>query len=532
MITDIIYGKEARSEILEGAEKVAKAVIVTLGGKGKNVVIQGKQKADLPRTTKDGVTVARAIRLWDNPTDQGAHLLQEVAEKTNTDAGDGTTTSILLAYELIKQGLKTIDEGANPALVAKGMRAAGERFVKELENVRIEVSEETIKDVAAVSANNDKELGELIGETLWNVGSKGTVIVEGGGNYASEVEYTTGNVLETGLAHPDFGFDKGRFIAENPYVFISDLKLEKLGDIRPVLEIALRENRPLVLIGGSLGGEAMKTVVKNFIERNLLVCYMDAPYTGVMRLHAMSDLAKNLGGTYFNEAMGTSVHDIGISDVKLGECSRVVIDTERAKFIGGNGDKQVITKHIKELNDEIDECKDDLKKQAIKERLSRLQGKVATIKVGGTTKIEIQEKKDRVEDAVNASRAALDEGIIAGGGIAYLYGSDWINKNMLAKMDMELDFRKGVSIVSQALEKPYEQILVNAMIENTDKYYKKVIKQIESLTLGYDVVGEEFVDMLQKGIVDPVKVVRVCIENSISLASLFMTTEALIYHQQ
>ena len=516
---DIKYSDEARRAILKGVEQLAKAVKVTLGPSGRNVSIE--KKFGSPTITKDGVTVAKEVELKDPFENIGAQLVKEVASKTSDVAGDGTTTATILAEAIFREGLKQITAGANPMEVKRGIDKAVEKVVEELKKMSKEVEgKKEISEVGAISANNDKEIGEKIAEAMDKVGKDGVITVEEAKGIETYVEVVEGMQFDRGYISPYFvtNADKMETVLEDPYILLHDKKISAIKDILPVLEKVAQHGKPILIIAEDVEGEALATLVVNKIRGTLQVAAVKAPGYGERRKAMLEDIAILTGGRVISEEAGMKLENAQLSD--LGRAKRVVITKDDTTIVEGAGKKEDIEARIKQIKAQIEETKSDYDREKLQERLAKLSGGVAVIYVGAATETEMKEKKARIEDALHATKAAVEEGIVPGGGVALLRAS-----KVLDDIDLEGDQKVGAEIVRKALAEPLRQIAENAGLEGS-----LVVEEVKKLEAnkGLNAATGEYVDMLEAGIIDPTKVERVALQNASSIASLLLTTEAVI----
>jgi chaperonin GroEL len=517
---EVVYSDKARNELLAGVEKLADAVRVTMGPKGRNVLLQRSFGA--PHITKDGVSVAKEIELKNAVENMGAQLVKEVASKTADEAGDGTTTATVLAHAIFKEGLKYITAGANPVMVKRGMDKAVEAIIAELKNMSKTVeNKEQIAQVATISANNDKKIGELIAEAMDKVGKDGVITVEEGKSLQDELEVVEGMQFDRGYLSPYFVTDTEKMVAElnDAYILLYDKKISNMKDLLPLLEQMVQGgNKPLLIIAEDIDGEALATLVVNKLRGVLNVCAVKAPGFGDRRKAMLQDIAILTGGQVISEELGRTLESATLAD--LGQAGRVVVDKENTTIVDGKGDKNTIDARIAQIKKEIEETSSDYDREKLQERLAKLSGGVAVIKVGAATETEMKEKKDRVDDALSATKAAVEEGIVIGGGAAILKAADKINVN--AEDD---DEKIGIDIVKKAVEAPIKQIATNAGFEAGVVAMK--VKEADANT-GFNAASGEYVDMFEAGIIDPTKVERIALQNAISVGSLLLTTEAAV----
>jgi chaperonin GroEL len=517
---EVVYSDVARNELLAGVEKLADAVRVTMGPKGRNVLLQRSFGA--PHITKDGVSVAKEIELKNPVENMGAQLVKEVASKTADEAGDGTTTATILAHAIFKEGLKYITAGANPVAVKRGMDKAVETIIAELKNMSKTVeNKEQIAQVATISANNDKKIGELIAEAMDKVGKDGVITVEEGKSLQDELEVVEGMQFDRGYLSPYFVTDTEKMVAElnDAYILLYDKKISNMKDLLPLLEQMVQGgNKPLLIIAEDIEGEALATLVVNKLRGVLNVCAVKAPGFGDRRKAMLQDIAILTGGQVISEELGRTLESATLAD--LGQAGRVVVDKENTTIVDGKGDKAAINARIAQIKKEIEETTSDYDREKLQERLAKLSGGVAVIKVGAATETEMKEKKDRVDDALSATKAAVEEGIVIGGGAAILKAAAKIS------VDAEdADEKIGVDIVKQAVKAPIKQIATNAGFEAGIVALK--VEEADENT-GFNAATGEYVNMFEAGIIDPTKVERIALQNAVSVGSLLLTTEAAV----
>ncbi len=517
---EIHFSDIARGELFEGVKKLADAVKVTMGPRGRNVLIQ--KSFGSPSITKDGVSVAKEIELPHAVENMGAQLVKEVASKTADEAGDGTTTATVLAYNIFKEGLRNITAGANPIEVKRGMDKAAEAIVAELKSISKEVKDKKeIAQVATISANNDPRIGELIAEAMEKVGKDGVITVEEGKSLQDELEVVEGMQFDRGYLSPYFVTDteKMEAVLENAYILLYDKKISNMKDLLPILEkIVQTGNRPLLIIAEDVEGEALATLVVNKLRGTLNVCAVKAPGFGDRRKAMLEDIAILTGGQVITEELGRTLENATLED--LGQADRVVVDKENTTIVGGKGDKALVEARIKEIKALIEKTTSEYDKEKLQERLAKLAGGVAVIKVGAATETEMKEKKDRVDDALAATKAAVEEGIVIGGGTALIRAAKKVD------LDLEGDEKIGAEIILRAIKAPLKQIAENAGFDAGVVANK--VEEAEDENIGFNAATGEFVDMFEAGIVDPAKVERVALQNAVSVASLLLTTEATV----
>ncbi|MBW8005394.1 MAG: chaperonin GroEL [candidate division NC10 bacterium] len=513
------YDEDARRATLRGIDQLARAVKVTLGPKGRNVVLDKKWGA--PTITKDGVTVAKEIELEDPFENMGAMMVREVASKTSDVAGDGTTTATVLAEAIYREGQKNVTAGANPMALKRGIDKAVERVVAELKKLSTPTKgKKEISQVATISANNDPTIGNLIAEAMEKVGKDGVITVEEAKGMETNLDVVEGMQFDRGYLSPYFVTDPERMevVLENPYLLINEKKVSNMRDILPVLEQIAKLGRPLLIVSEDVEGEALATLVVNKLRGTLNAAAVKAPGFGDRRKEMLNDVAILTGGAVISEETGTKLENIRLED--LGKCKKVVIDKETTTIIEGAGDNKVIQGRIKQIRTQIEDTTSDYDKEKLQERLAKLAGGVAVIKVGAATEVEMKDRKARVEDALNATRAAVEEGIVAGGGVAYLRAVKGLDALKLGG-----DEKIGSDIIRRALEEPIRQIAINAGAEGSIVVQKVLGK---TGNFGFNAETEEYEDLMEAGIIDPTKVTRIALQNASSIASLMVTTEALV----
>jgi len=519
MAKELKFNQEARNSILEGVNILADAVKVTLGPKGRNVVLE--KSFGSPVVTKDGVTVAKEIELEDHFQNMGAKMVKEVASKTSDTAGDGTTTATLLAQAIFREGYKIVAAGANPMDIKRGIDYAVEEVVKELRKLSKPVKDQKeISQVGTISANNDPTIGNIIAEAMNKVGKEGVITVEEAKGMETTLEVVEGMQFDRGYISPYFVTDpeKMEVVLENPLILLYEKKISGMKDLLPLLEGTAKAGRSILIIAEDVEGEALATLVVNKLRGTLKCAAVKAPGFGDRRKAMLEDIAILTGGTAVFEDVGIKLENVKLSD--LGTAKKVVIDKDNTTIVEGAGKPSAIEGRIKQLRVQIEETTSDYDREKLQERLAKLAGGVAVIKVGAATETEMKEKKARVEDALHATRAAVEEGIVPGGGVAYLRCLP-----ALKKIKLEGDRQTGVEIVLKALEEPIRQIAENAGKEGS--VVAERVKQ-EKGAFGFDADKEEYTDMIEAGIVDPTKVVRFALQNAASVASLLITTEAVV----
>jgi chaperonin GroEL len=520
MAKEINYSDNARNRLYSGVQQLADAVKVTMGPRGRNVLIQKSFGA--PAITKDGVSVAREIELEDAIENMGAGLVKEVASKTADEAGDGTTTATVLASSIFKEGLRNITAGANPVAVKRGMDKASEAIIAELKNITKEVKDKTeIAQVATVSANADEVIGNLIAEAMDKVGRDGVITVEEAKGINDELDVVEGMQFDRGYLSPYFVTNSQKMLVEleNPYILLFDKKITNLKDLLPVLEGVQKSGRPLLIIAEDVEGEALATLVVNRIRGSLNIAAVKAPGFGDRRKAMLEDIAILTGGQVISEELGMTL-DATTVDM-LGTSARVVIDKDNTTIVDGSGDKDGVEARVTQIKSEIETTTSDYDKEKLQERLAKLSGGVAVLKVGAPTETEMKEKKDRVDDALSATKAAVEEGVVIGGGAALIRATSSIDVS-----SKDHDEQIGIDIVKRAISAPMKQIAINAGFDAgvvVDKVANNSDKNI-----GFNAATGEYVDMFKDGIIDPTKVERIALQNAVSVASLLLTTEATI----
>jgi chaperonin GroEL len=518
---DVKFAVDARDRLLRGVDVLANAVKVTLGPKGRNVVIEKSFGA--PRITKDGVTVAKEIELEDKYENIGAQLLREVASKTNDLAGDGTTTATVLAQAIVREGAKAVAASLNPLDLKRGIDLAVAEAIKDIERRAKKVqSSEEVAQVGTISANSDVEVGKIIANAVKKVGNDGVITVEEAKSLETELDVVEGLQFDRGYLSPYFVTNADKLLVEfdDPYILIHEAKLASLQPLLPVLEAVVQTGKPLLIVAEDVEGEALATLVVNKLRGGLKVAAVKAPGFGDRRKAQLEDIAILTGGQTISQDLGIKLENVTLS--QLGRAKRVRIDKDNTTIVGGAGKRKDIDSRIVQIKAQIEETTSDYDREKLQERLAKLSGGVAVIRVGGATEIEVKEKKDRVDDALNATRAAIAEGIVPGGGVALLRAKAAVAKLSNANPDIQA----GIQIVLKALEAPIRQIADNAGVEGSIVVGK--ILENRSQTFGFDAQKEEYVDLIQAGIVDPTKVVRTALQDAASVAALIVTTEALV----
>ncbi|MBI3593212.1 MAG: chaperonin GroEL [Nitrospirae bacterium] len=516
----LLFDEAARQSILRGVTVLTDAVKATLGPRGRNVIIDRKFGA--PNITKDGVTVAKEIELKEPYENMGAQLLREVASKTSDVAGDGTTTATVLAYAIYKEGMRHVTAGANAIDLKRGIDKAVEVVIEELKKMSRPVAEKKeIAQVGTISANNDPSIGELIAEAMDKVGKDGVITVEEAKSMATTLDVVEGMQFDRGYISPYFITDPERMecVLDDVFILIHDKKISSMKDLLPILEQVAKMGRPLLILSEEVEGEALATLVVNKLRGTLQVAAVKAPGFGDRRKAMLEDIATLTGGTVISEDLGLKLENVKLND--LGRARKITIDKENTTIVEGAGDNAKIQGRVKQIKAQIDETTSDYDREKLQERLAKLVGGVAVINVGAATESEMKEKKARVEDALHATRAAVEEGIVPGGGVALLRCL-----KSLDKMKLDHDQQLGVTIVKKALEEPIKQIIQNAGIESAIIIEK--VKDSKDANYGYDAYKEDYADMLKAGIIDPTKVTRSALQNASSVAGLMLTTEVMI----
>ena len=517
---DVRFSTDARDKMLHGVDVLANAVRVTLGPKGRNVVLEKSYGA--PRVTKDGVTVAKEIELEDKFENMGAQMLREVASKTSDIAGDGTTTATVLAQAIVKEGIKLVAAGMNPMDLKRGIDLAVAEVVKDIARQAKKVkSSEEIAQVGTVAANGEKEIGQMIAKAMQKVGNEGVITVEEAKSLESELEVVEGMQFDRGYISPYFITNAEKMMAEleSPYILIYEKKLAGLQALLPLLELVVQSGKPLLIIAEDVEGEALATLVVNKLRGGLKVAAVKAPGFGDRRKAMLQDIAVLTGGELISEDLGIKLENVTVN--MLGRAKRVTVTKDDTTIVDGAGKKADIEARIAQIKQQIEDTTSDYDKEKLQERLAKLAGGVAVIKVGGSSEVEVKERKDRVDDALNATRAAVEEGIVPGGGVALL----WAAKSLKVKGNNE-DQEAGISIIRRALQAPIRQIAENAGVEGSIVVGK--VTDHKSPSFGFDAQTGEYGDLIGKGIIDPAKVVRVAIQDASSVAGLLVTTEAMV----
>jgi len=518
---DVRFSADARERMLRGVDTLANAVKVTLGPKGRNVVIDKSFGA--PRITKDGVTVAKEIELEDKFENMGAQMVREVASKTNENAGDGTTTATVLAQAIVREGAKSVAAGMNPMDLKRGIDLAVAAVLKDVEKRATKVSSSAeVAQVGTISANGDANIGKMIAQAMQKVGNEGVITVEEAKSLETDVEIVEGMQFDRGYLSPYFITNADKMIADlgDAYILLHEKKLSSLQSMLPVLEAVVQTGKPLVIVAEDIEGEALATLVVNKLRGGLKVAAVKAPGFGDRRKAMLEDIAILTGGQLISDDLGIKLETVTLD--MLGRAKKVVIEKEKTTIVDGAGKKKEIEARVAQIKGQIEETTSDYDREKLQERLAKLAGGVAVIRVGGATEVEVKEKKDRVDDALNATRAAVEEGIVPGGGTALLRAKKAVGRLSNDNPDVQA----GINIVLKAIEAPIRQIAENAGVEGSIVVGK--ILENKSETFGFDAQNEEYVDMVQKGIIDPAKVVRRALQDAGSVAGLLVTTEAMV----
>jgi chaperonin GroEL len=518
---EVKFGADAREKMLQGVDILANAVKVTLGPKGRNVVID--KSFGSPRTTKDGVTVAKEIELEDKFMNMGAQMVREVASRTNDEAGDGTTTATVLAQAIVREGAKAVAAGMNPMDLKRGVDLAVTAIIEDLgrRSKKVKDSEE-IAQVGTISANGEKEIGQLIAQAMDKVGNEGVITVEEAKSLDTELEVVEGMQFDRGYLSPYFITNADKMIAEleDPFILLHESKLSNLQAMLPVLEAVVQSSRPLLIVAEDVEGEALATLVVNKLRGGLKIAAVKAPGFGDRRKSMLQDIAILTGGQVISEDLGIKLENVTLD--MLGTAKKVRITKDDTTVVDGAGKKTDINARVSQIRKQIDETSSDYDKEKLQERLAKLAGGVAVLRVGGATETEVKERKDRVDDALNATRAAVEEGIVPGGGTALLYCSAKLDKLESENPDQQA----GINIVRRALQAPIRQIVENAGVEGSI-VVGKLLEQ-KSKTFGFNAQTEEYGDLVEMGIIDPTKVVRTALQDAASIAGLLITTEAMV----
>ena len=524
MAKQIIYGEEARAKLKAGVDALGKALAVTLGAKGRNVALD--KSWGTPQIVNDGVTVAKEIELEDKFENMGAQIVKEAASKTNEVAGDGTTTAVVLAQALVESGLKNISAGANPMILRKGLEKAASAVVDEISNISKDITSKEEKAQIAANSAQETEIGDLIAETMEKVGDNGVITVEEGKGFGIELEYKEGMQFDKGYASPYFVTNPEKMEAEieEPYILVTDYKVSNLQELLPMLENFVKVSKNLVIISEDIEGEALATLVVNKLRGTFNILAVKAPGFGDRRKAMLEDIAVLTGATMISEGMGRKLDSVAVED--LGRADRVISDKDDTTIVGGKGDEKKIKARVEQLHAQVENTSSDYDQEKLQERLAKLTGGVAVIGVGAATEAEMKEKKLRVEDAVNATKAAVEEGIVPGGGVAYLRAREAIKSLKLENDDEET----GANILLEALERP-----TRIIVSNAGEDPGKVMAKLEAKTsegknpnIGLNVVSMAYVDMIKDGIIDPAKVTRSALQNAVSVAIMVIITECLV----
>ena len=515
----IIYGENARQALVKGIDKVANTVKVTLGPKGRTVILDRHS----PLVSNDGVTIAKEIELKDKFENMGAKMIREISSKTQDDAGDGTTTAIVLGQSIIKEGIKNITSGANPIEIKKGIDIAISKIIEHIKKESVAVVDKNmISQVASIAANNDEEIGKLIAEAMNRVGKEGVITVEDGKSIETTLEVVEGMQFDKGFISPYMATNQERMIAEleDPYVLITDDKISSMKQLIPYLEKVAQEGKPLMIIADDVEGEALTALIINILKGALKVCAVKSPGFGDEQKEILEDIAILTGGKVISKDKTMKLDDVNPEDV-LGMARKIKIDNEKTTIIEGRGEKKELDKRKKTIENQIKNTDVNYKKEELKKRLARLGNGVAVVKVGATTETELEEKKLRIDDALNATKAAVEEGVVVGGGIALLRA-----KNVLEDVNLENDEKVGLEIIKKVLEEPIRQIARNSGREELEVLVK--VRDFKDKNYGYNAKTDRYEDLFKSGVIDPTKVVRNALQNAASIAGLVLTTEALV----
>ncbi len=518
---DIEFGTDARTKMLKGVETLAKTVKVTLGPKGRNVILDKSYGA--PKITKDGVSVAKEVELADKFENMGAQLVKEVAQKTADKAGDGTTTATVLAEAIIKEGCKAVAAGMNPMDLKRGIDMAVEAVVEDIKSrsVAIKTSEE-IAQVGTISANGDRSIGEYLARAMEKVGNEGVITVEDAKGLETELDVVEGMQFDRGYLSPYFITNPEKMTCEfeNPFVLLCDQKISNLQPLIPILETIVQSGRPLLIVAEDVEGEALATLVVNRLRGGLKVCAVKAPGFGDRRKAMLEDIAILTGGQVVSEELGMKLENVTLE--MLGTAKRIEITKDETTIIDGDGEKDLIEARAAQIRKQIEETSSDYDREKLQERLAKLSGGVAVLRVGGASEVEVKEKKDRIDDALNATRAAVKEGVVAGGGVALLYSARALDKLTPANQDQ----RVGIDIIRKATQAPIRQIAENAGVDGAVVAGK--LLESNDTNFGYNAQSGEYTDMVKAGIIDPTKVVRTALQDAASVGGLLITTEAMV----
>jgi chaperonin GroEL len=526
----IFHGKESREKLLQGVNALANAVVVTLGPRGRNVIIDND---GTPHITKDGVTVAKSVEFSDKTINLGATIIKEASQQTADNAGDGTTTSTVLAQHIFNSGMEEVENGSNPIELYRGMQDAVAYVVKELKSISTDITDnDSVKNIATISANGDTEIGSLIADAIKEVGNDGVVTVEEGNSTETTLNIVEGLEFDRGYLSHFFMNDRTKLVSslENPNILLYDGRISNMDDIVGILEKSSMNNEPIVIIAHDVDGEALATMVVNSARGTLKCLAVKAPGFGQERTEILKDIAVLTGGTLITSEIGVTLEDV--TEEHLGSCDKVISGKNKTSIIGGSGDVESITERIEMMKVEKDKCESDYEKEKIQNRLSKLAGGVAVIKIGAESEIELKEKKDRVDDAILSTKAALEEGIVPGGGSALIHSKNRVIQKYhdLVSQNKSNEWVKGMKIVYSACEAPLRAILKNAGIDGVDTILKDIsIKSLSDSNYGYNASTEKLeLNMVESGIVDPTKVTRTALEKAVSVAGTLLTTEAMV----
>ena len=530
---EIFHGKESREKLLNGVNQLANAVSVTLGPRGRNVIIDGKDGT--PHITKDGVTVAKSVEFTDRTVNLGATIIKEASQQTADNAGDGTTTSTVLAQHIFNEGMKHVESGCNPIELNRGMQEAVSYVVSELRRISVDINDnDSVRNIATISANGDTEIGNIIADAIKEVGNDGIVTVEEGNSSETTLEIVEGLEFDRGYLSHFFMNDKTKLVCslENPKIMLYDGRISNMDDIVGILEKSSMNNQPIVIMAHEIDGEALATMVVNSARGTLKCLAVKAPGFGAERTEMLKDIATLTGATLITSEIGVTLEDV--AEEHLGSCDKVVSGKQKTSIIGGHGDTESISERIEMMKVEKEKSESDYEKEKIQSRLSKLAGGVAVIKIGAESEIELKEKKDRVDDAILSTKAALEEGVVPGGGSALIHSKN----NMVLKLHKLISEKRskewvtGMEIVYDACEAPLRTILKNAGVSDIDGIIKQVsIKSVSDCRQGYNVVRDNLVDLVTDGVIDPTKVTRTAIEKAVSVAGTLLTTECMVVNE-
>ena len=530
---EIFHGKESREKLLNGVNQLANAVSVTLGPRGRNVIIDGKDGT--PHITKDGVTVAKSVEFTDRTVNLGATIIKEASQQTADNAGDGTTTSTVLAQHIFNEGMKHVESGCNPIELNRGMQEAVSYVVSELRKISVDINDnDSVRNIATISANGDTEIGNIIADAIKEVGNDGIVTVEEGNSSETTLEIVEGLEFDRGYLSHFFMNDKTKLVCslENPKIMLYDGRISNMDDIVGILEKSSMNNQPIVIMAHEIDGEALATMVVNSARGTLKCLAVKAPGFGAERTEILKDIATLTGTTLITSEIGLTLEDV--AEEHLGSCDKVVSGKTKTSIIGGHGDTESISERIEMMKVEKEKSESDYEKEKIQSRLSKLAGGVAVIKIGAESEIELKEKKDRVDDAILSTKAALEEGVVPGGGSALIHSKNKMNLKLQKSIseNRSKEWVTGMEIVYDACEAPLRTILKNAGVSDIDGIIKQVsVKSVSDCRQGYNVVRNNLVDLVTDGVIDPTKVTRTAIEKAVSVAGTLLTTECMVVNE-